>query len=205
MKYLSACGAAAALLALANPAYAQTEADGGGAEDAVHTVTLPSSDEIIDVAAIELPSLAFKPDPKFADDFDKYYYFHRDATDFKTALADLRDCDGLSRGLSSPLGYTDTPYPYNSTVPGIVGGAIANIMVAAIFGSAQVRAARRINMRRCMYFKGYERFGLPKDIWQEFNFEEGFSSLEEGKRQAFLKQQAKVASGEKPATEALGR
>lgn len=215
MKYLLASGAATALLIWAAPSWAQdaepsetpaTQAAAPAADsDTAQTVALPSADEKIDVAAITMPALAFKPDPKFEKDFDKYYYFHRADTDFKTALSDLRDCDNLSRGLASPFGNMETPYPYAGTLAGAAGGAIANLMVAAIFGSAQVRATRRVNMRRCMNFKGYERHGLPKDMWQEFNFEEGFSSLEEGKRQAFLKQQAKVASGEKPRTEALGK
>jgi hypothetical protein len=215
MKHLLARSAATALLAWAAPAWAQDaepaaappaqaaapDADSGTAQ----TVALPAADEKIDMAAIVIPALAFKPDPKFEKDFDKYYYFHRADTDFKTALFDLRDCDNLSRGLASPFGNMETPYPYAGTLAGAAGGAIANLMVAAIFGSAQVRATRRVNMRRCMNFKGYERYGLPKDTWQEFNFEEGFSALEEGKRQAFLKQQAKIASGEKPQTEALGK
>lgn len=215
MKEWLVLGAAVAALASAVPAAAQ-EASGEQVEaaevtapaasgDTVATVSLPDTDEAIDVDAIEVPDLAFRPDPKYADDFDKYYYFHRGDTDFRTALADLRDCDGLSRGLASPFGYMETPYPYNMTTGGLIGGAIGNLMVAAIFGSAQVRATRRVNMRRCMFFKGYQRHGLPKDIWQSFNFEEGFSQLEEKKRQAFLKQQAKIASGPKPATEALGR
>ena len=217
MRSLVARGAAVALLVWTAPAFAQ-QAETPPAEEApnaapapavdsdtAQTVALPSANETIDVAAIPMPALAFTPDPKFEKDFDKYYYFHRTGTDFKTALADLRDCDGLSRGLASPFGYMDTPYPYAGTLAGAAGGAIANLMVAAIFGSAQVRATRRTNMRRCMNFKGYERYGLPKDMWQKFNFEEGFSSLEEGKRQAFLKQQAKVASGDAPKTEALGK
>jgi hypothetical protein len=215
MKHLLALGAATALLACAAPSWAQeaeatapppaeqTAPEASG--DTVQTLALPSKDEKIDVAAINLPPLDFAADPKLEKDFDKYYYFHRDGTDFKAALADLRDCDGLSRGLASPFGYMDTPYPYAGTMAGAAGGAIANLMVAAIFGSAQVRAARRVNMRRCMNFKGYQRYGVPKDIWQKFNFEEGFSSLEEGKRQTFLMQQAKVASGPKPKTEGLGK
>ena len=59
-------------------------------------------------------------------------------------------------------------------------------------------------MRRCMGYKGYERYGLNKDLWQEFNFEEGFSGEEESKRQAMLAQQAKVASGPKPEAKELG-
>ena len=212
MKY-RICAAAAVALLCAAPAYAQeAEAPAAPAEaapptdgDTVQTIALPSANERIDVAAIQLPSLEFKPDPSLTKSFDKYYYFHRDGTDFHTALADLRDCDGLSRGLASPFGYADTPAPYAGTMAGAIGGAIGNLMVAAIFGSAQVRAARRVNMRRCMFYKGYQRYGLPKDIWQKFNFEEGFSQLAEAPRQAYLKQQAKVASGEKPKTEALGR
>ncbi len=64
---------------------------------------MPPADEIVDVAAIALPALDFTPDPKHEKGFDKYYYFHRDGTDFPTALADLRDCDGLARGLFAPV------------------------------------------------------------------------------------------------------
>lgn len=212
MRQALALGAAILALAWVPPALAQEEeAEPAPAaaqltdSETAAVVALPSADEKIDVAAIKLPDLAFKPDPALAKSFDKYYYFHRDDTDFRTALADLRDCDGMSRGLTSPFGYMETPYPYAGTLAGAAGGAIANLMVAAIFGSAQVRAARRINMRRCMNFKGYQRYGLRKDLWVEFNFEEGFSQLEEKKRQVFLKQQAKVASGPKPKTEVLGR
>jgi hypothetical protein len=214
MNRLVALGAATLALGWGAPALAQEEeaetpaaaqpAAPSDSETAA-VVALPSADEKIDVASIKLPELAFKPDPKHEKGFDKYYYFHREGTDFRTALADLRDCDGLSRGLASPFGYMDTPYPYNGTLAGVAGGAIANLMVAAIFGSAQVRATRRVNMRRCMFYKGYQRYGLPKDLWQEFNFEEGFSELEEKKRQGFLKQQARVASGDRPSTKALGR
>lgn len=197
---------AGALALAAAPVAAQEASDAGSAgEDVAATVVLPPADEAIDPATIPMPALAFTSDPKWEKDFDKYYYFNRVGTDFATALSDLRQCDGLSRGLASPFGNSDVPYPYNSTASGLIGGAIANVMVAAIVGSAQLRATRRVNMRRCMYFKGYDRFGLPKDMWQKFNFEEGFDGLPEDERQAFLKQQARVASGPRPSTAVLGR
>jgi hypothetical protein len=207
MQFRQAFVAAAILYAfVAFPAAAQNnDKPPELSPDTVSVIAAPSVNEQIDPDAIKLPSLTFSPDPKHEKDFDKYYYFHRESTDFATALVDLRDCDGLSRGLASSFGYMNTPYPYNTNLAGVAGGAIANLMVAAIFGSAQVRATRRVNMRRCMYFKGYQRYGLPKDIWEQFNFEEGFSSLEEKKRQAFLMQQAKVASGDAPSTGALGK
>jgi hypothetical protein len=214
LKHLTARLAVFAMLAAPPPLLAQESpepappppAGAPSADDGVvETVAMPSADEQIDVAAINLPALAFAPDPDSAKDFDKYYYFHRADTDFRAALADIRDCDGLSRGLSSPYGNASVPYPYAGTMAGAVGGAIGNLMVAAIFGSAQKRAARRVNMRRCMFFKGYQRYGLPKNVWEKFNFEEGLSTVEEKKRQAYLMQQAKAASGDRPRTEALGR
>jgi hypothetical protein len=214
LRHLPASLAALALLAAPPPLWAQEAPEPEAAPPAsppatddgtVETIAMPSADEKIDVDAITLPALDYSPNPDAAKDFDKYYHFHRAGTDFRTALADIRDCDGLSRGLSSPYGNSQVPYPYAGTIAGAAGGIIGNLMVAAIFGSAQKRAARRVNMRRCMFFKGYQRYGLPKDVWQKFNFEEGLSSVEENKRQVYLMQQAKVASGPAPQAEALGR
>ena len=157
-----------------------------------------------DPATVATPKLDFAETPEDAADYDKYFYFHRDGTSFEEALADLRDCDGFARGLSSGYRYQETPYPYAYTAAGVAGGLIANAMMSAIFGSAEKRRLRRVNMRRCMGYKDYARYGLQKDLWQEFNFEEGFSAEEEGKRQAMLAQQAKVASGPRPAAKELG-
>lgn len=183
----------------------QPAAAATGGDDVAEVVTLPSADEQIDVAAINVPALDGKPDPLDANDYDKYYYFRRADTDFKAALADLRDCDGLSRGLTTSYGNAAVPYPYAGTLAGGVGGAIGSMMAVAIFGSAEKRAQRRVNMRRCMFYKGYQRYGIGKDVWKQFNFEEGFGSIEEAKRQAFLKQQAKIASGPAPIAQELGK
>ena len=84
-------------------------------------------------------------------------------------------------------------------VAGALGGAIGGLMADAIFGSGERRKQRRINMRNCMFYKGYDRYGLEKDLWQEFNFEEGLSQTEETERENKLLMQARVASGPKPA------
>lgn len=157
-----------------------------------------------DPATVPMPKLDFVSTPLIEADFDKYYVFNRAGTTFEEALADLRDCDGFARGLSSGYKYQEAPYPYTYTAVGAAGGVIANVMIAAIFGSAEKRRLRRVNMRRCMGYRGYARFGLEKDLWQEFNFEEGFSGEGEDKRQAMLAQQAKVASGLRPAGKELG-
>jgi hypothetical protein len=160
---------------------------------------------IPDPAKLELPNLS---GPTTAEDegaFDKYFYFHRADTSFEQALADIRECDGYARGLASPYGYQDVPYPYAGTLAGAAGGAIGNLMVSLIFGSAELRKARRTNMRRCMNYKGYDRYGLNKDVWQEFHFEEGLGSVKEEERQLKLAKQAKAASLVAPVGKVLGR
>ncbi|MES2055702.1 MAG: hypothetical protein V4564_07190 [Pseudomonadota bacterium] len=154
---------------------------------------------------VTMPELAFKGDGTEAADFDKYYAFHRADTDFATAYADIAECDGYARGLQSGIGYQQVPYPYAGTMAGAVGGAIGSAMAMAIFGSAEKRRLRRVNMRTCMNFKGYDRYGLPKGLWEKFNFEEGLSGVSEEKRQAYLKQQALVASSASLQGKVLGR
>jgi hypothetical protein len=80
---------------------------------------------------------------------------------------------------------------------------IGGLMADAIFGSAERRKLKRINIRTCMFYKGYDRYGLKKDLWQEFHFEEGLSRENADKRQTALLRQALVASGDQPTTEVL--
>lgn len=159
----------------------------------------------VDPATITVPSLAFTVTPELAADFDKYYYFHRTETDFATALGDLLECDGYARGLATSYRYQEVPYPYAGTLAGGIGGVIGNAMAAAIFGSAEKRRLRRVNMRNCMFYKGYQRYGLDKEIWEEFNFEEGLDGVTEEVRIGYLRQQARIASGARPSQAALGQ
>jgi hypothetical protein len=155
--------------------------------------------------ALEMPALAFTPTVEDPGNYDKYYYFHRKDTDFATAYADVSECDGYARGIASTFRYTDAPYPYAGTLAGAAGGVIANAMIAAIFVPAEKRRMRRVNMRQCMGFKGYDRYGLSKDKWEPFNFEEGTGAEKEESRIKALKVQALVASAATPMGEALGK
>lgn len=189
---------------LSAPVFAQ-DAPAAEAPAAPATVSDRLDPFAVDPVTITVPSLSFTTTPELEADFDKYYYFNRADTDFRTALGDLLDCDGLARGLSSGRGWVDTPYPYTNTMAGAAGGVIANLLVSAIFGSAEIRRLRRVNMRNCMFYKGYQRFGLDKQIWEEFNFEEGLDGVTEEARIGYLRQQAFIASGPRPQQEALGQ
>jgi len=147
-----------------------------------------------DAQSETMPKLAYTSDGTEASDFDKYYAFHRADTDFATAYGDISECDNYARGLQSGIGDAQVPYPYAGTMAGALGGAIGSAVAMAVFGSAEKRRLRRVNMRTCMNFKGYDRYGLPKALWDDFNFEEGLSGVNDTKRQHYLKLQALVAS-----------
>jgi len=206
-KWIDGVAIGALMLASVSPAAAQSVSP-AASQDSAPAAPAPSpppaSEEesvslnlltaVPDPASVVMPELAFTATPEIEAVYDKYYYFHRADTNFTAALADIRECDAFARGLTTGIGYTSTPYPYAGTMAGALGGAIANVMVMMIFGSAEKRKLRRTNMRRCMHYKGYERYGLKRDLWEKFNFEEGLSSVKEVDRQRYLAQQAKVAS-----------
>jgi len=160
-----------------------------------------------EIAAIQMPELAFEYDKVKAKDFEKYFYFHRPETSFDQAFADISECDSLGSGINFYAGANDAAIAgamaQYGLLAGAVGGLIGGLMADAIFGSAERRKLKRINIRQCMFYKGYDRYGLKKDLWQEFHFEEGLSRENADKREAALLQQALVASGPKPTTEVL--
>lgn len=164
--------------------------------------------ELPDPATLNRPGLAFATTPEILADFDKYFYFHRDSTTFAEAYADVRECDALASGSSIYLGASSaamsSAMSQYGALAGGVGGALGSALADAIFGSAARRQQRRINLRNCMGFKGYQRFGLSGDLWKEFNFEEGLGRKREGVRDDALELQALVASGPVPSTKELG-
>lgn len=158
------------------------------------------------IAAVEMPVLAFIPNAEDIGAYDKYYYFHREDVSFDEAFADIGECDALASGISYYRGgdgaYTDY-YASQYGIGGAIGSALGQALGDAIFGSAERRKVRRINMRNCMGFKGYQRYGLSKELWQAFNFEEGSGREDEATRNAALLKQARVASSDKPRQAAI--
>lgn len=159
--------------------------------------------EQMDAAIV--PDLSFTDSPEARQDFQKFFFWHRPDTDFATAYRDIRECDDFARGISFHTASTPLPYPYAGTIAGGVGGAIGDAIADAIYGSAQRRLTRRINLRTCMSYKEYDRYGLPKSVWEKFNFEEGNRTVKEDERVIYLAQQAKIASGPKPTQGELPR
>lgn len=157
----------------------------------------------VDPATIEMPQLDFTPTPDIEKDYAKFFYFHRADTDFETALNDLRECDQMARNMNNAAAEINVPYPYAGTMAGAAGGLIAAMIIDATAGAAARRAMRRTSMANCMAFKDYDSYGLPKNLWVDFNWEEGNVEPDEKVRIAKLRLHAKVASGPRPTKGAL--
>lgn len=154
-----------------------------------------------------MPKLDFAATPEIEADFDKYFYFHRANTTFAEAFVDIHECDALASGSSIYLGGTAAAAgaaAQYGVLPAALGSAIGSAIADAIFGSAARREQRRVNLRNCMGFKQYKRYGLARDLWTEFNFEEGMGRKKEDRRNDALARQALVASGPAPTAKELG-
>lgn len=166
------------------------------AERPVYAPLLPIAK--VDPASVEMPALDFTPTPDVEQSYAKYFYFHRESTDFDTALGDLRECDQFARKMNNAAAPVNVPYPYEGTVAGAAGSVLAALIVDMTVGSADRRSMRRLSMGNCMRFKEYAAYGLPKELWTKFNWEEGNIEPEDEVRLEKLKMQAKVASGPRP-------
>ncbi len=189
----------AALCALGAPAAAQ-QLDSAAPSKA--GTGLAAAGNSVDPATVPMPNLSFTPDAEIERNYFKYFFFQRTETDFDTAYADLQECDGYARGLAYRAGggpsYIPTPASLAGALGGAVGGLIGSALSDAIYGSAERRRLRRVNLRTCMGYKGYQAFGLPRNLWREFNFDEGNRAMPDDERQRYLRIQARVASGPRP-------
>ena len=195
-RLLSAALTFSLVLGQAQPALAQAAAPA-----AAPVLTLPSAD------GLAMPKLDFTADPQIVSDYDKYFYFHRADTTFAESYADIRECDALASGsriyVGADAGSVAAASVNYGALAGGIGGVIGSVIADAIFGSAARRKERRIKMRNCMGFKGYQRYGLAKDLWEPFNFQEGNGRKKEEVRDRAMRLQALVASGPAPKQEVL--
>lgn len=151
------------------------QADPAAATPAAPAVsaTLASTPAEPSAVGLEMPDLSFTETPEIVNGYDKFFYFHRENTTFLEAYNDLRECDALANGSSIYMGdlaTTDPGYMAGQYgIGGVIGEAVGMILVDAIFGASQRRKEKRIKIRNCMGFKDYQRYGLPKGLWQKLN------------------------------------
>ncbi len=157
-----------------------------------------------DPPKVTLPNLDAPLDAHDAAGFETYFYFHKQGVDYPTALADIQECDSYSSALRPmtalpafvPMG--GAPRPDETTRKALVNvwfawGPVGLGIVAIALDNVR-SAAQRANIRRCMGFRGYQRYGTSRSAWKELN------KGSDGEIEASL---ALIASGPQPQSKAL--
>lgn len=150
--------------------------------------------EALDPATVGVPDIRFTGTA--GDNGRKYFFFWKAGVSFDRAMADLSECYGYTvrgeqylpfafdlHGAPKPEpGAKPPPRPTGNGSYGLIGVAIGSLM-----GSEFVANQHRLRM--CMGFKKYNRFGMPKPVFEEI--------MGGGIERAIIVW-AKVASGPKP-------
>jgi len=157
---------------------------------------------------VVMPELAFEETRRTISNYHKYFYFHREQTEFSEAYSDIQECDLRARALWQSDAVYGLPKeravdPSDTFLASVSSPLVAGF-VASLAAPADARRERRFGLRRCMFFKGYTRHGLSREVFDSFNYEATDNELTETERQSMLAQQAIVASGAQPETESLG-
>lgn len=141
--------------------------------------------------------------PAEKPDYSKYFYFHKEGVSSVAAQADFDECTTYGANVTNIEPGTQTMYvPYTGALSplaaglaGGIGAALGSLLADALFKGPQRKAMRRTVMRKCMGFKGYQRYGMNKQAWEK---------LADGDDQAAVSARfATLASGPKPSAEAL--
>lgn len=148
-----------------------------------------------DPAALALPDLSPTRDPNVVADGWKYFYFHKSGVSFAEAYADFSDCyrflpvAGAIGTLPMFAPWREMPgvqviEPTYGANYGLVGVVIANIVAGPL-----ERRWRQSRLRLCMEPRGYVRYPIPEQTWEQLT--DNFSPRS-------IALQARAASGPTP-------
>ena len=152
----------------------------------------------VDPAKVTVPPLVFTPKPRDGGNEWRYHVFQKDGVSFEIALADLRQCTAYTNGLvaQAPI---PAFVPFGASGFAVAGPRFANMglvgnLVIDAFMSGMQSEMESYNLRRCMTYKGYRRYGVTRKLWSE---------LTKGSSEEVTVRMALIASGAKPQAEAL--
>ncbi len=165
-----------------------------------------------DPKSVEIPNMAYAPTQRDKSDFDSNYYFFKAGVTYEQAFEDLDVCKtyGLSTQIIAlvpkvvPLGGN---FPVESSTPrgaiivyvptGVlaagIGTVVANLIFRPIVKQVEDDMVNEA-VKRCMAYKGYDRYGTSSDIYNQIN---AGTDVESTARRAL------IASGPRPPMEAI--
>lgn len=146
-----------------------------------------------DPAGIAVPDLSGSDAPAVVENGWKYFFYHRENTSFAEAYGDIADCYRFL----APAGWANVAIPrfipWVERVPGeraatgyFEHSGLVGLVIGGMIEGTLTRRDRQAKMRRCMEPRGYTRYGVAEEIWEnvaELPPEQGIAV------------QAKIASG----------
>ncbi|HKY18346.1 MAG TPA: hypothetical protein VJL82_05380 [Rhizomicrobium sp.] len=131
-----------------------------------------------DPTTVTIPDLSFKPSKRDAGRYDEYFYFHKSGVSYEKAFTDLQECAAYSQVfqfmLSPPHFVPLGSEPYKADQSQHYDNAFLQfgLIGVGILGFAMDILAsydERVNTRRCMGYKHYQRYGTSRAIWRQID------------------------------------
>ncbi|HEX8062983.1 MAG TPA: hypothetical protein VF535_07180 [Allosphingosinicella sp.] len=135
--------------------------------------------------------LAYRPAAE--ETFARHFFFHRPGVPLDEASADLVECRTYADdAMLWPREPRSLPPDPKTLPPNVSGGPmgplVGGLAFSLVAGGERAKIASA-NLRKCMGFKGYDRYGLPDPLWKQLN---------SGTPDQVLLRLARLASGPAP-------
>ncbi len=135
--------------------------------------TAQTTPALPDPATLSVPDLSSSADPAVAENGWKYFFYHRAGTSFAEAHADIADCYRFL----APAGWANVRLPrfvpWVERTPGeraetgyLANSGLVGAVIGGLIEGTLTRRDRQSKMRRCMEPRGYSRYGVAEEIWE---------------------------------------
>lgn len=141
------------------------------AEGAVQPLDRP------DPKTIAVPDLVPRSPQRGSSAYDESFYFYKAGVSYEAAFSDLDECRmyALSTPLLAvpprfvPLGGDAIAEGRARSGAAMTQYGVIGVLISGIIIANAEEDAIRFNTRRCMAYKGYERYGTQRAIWKQID------------------------------------
>ena len=136
----------------------------------------------------------------YPDGESKYFAFHKAGVSVDQAHADIGECLTYAAPTQAYVGppkfvlLGEAPGPRPRIVaPALISGIVGDLIMMAVTSGIENKMSRG-NMRRCMGYKGYQRFAISEEAWK---------AMQKGKNDEVAGRLALMAARGMPAVRSL--